>query len=127
MPLLVNAKAVLFCDKGSAPARLISPKALTRGRGPDGLNNVLDMPTMATSSFFGACGSPGNPQTAALSAASQGVFTPGGCIPQPVGAWVPGSPGKMIDGAPALTSDSKCLCAFGGVISIIEAGTLESA
>lgn len=126
MPYLVNAKALLMCSMGSAPARLISPKALTRGRGVDSLNNVLDMPGAQTASFFGMCGSPANPAVLAAMAASGGVLSPMGCIPQAAGAWTPGSVGKMIDGAPALTNDSICICAFGGVISVLDSGTYET-
>ena len=53
---------------------------------------------------------------AAATAAALGVLTPAPCVPATV-AWIPTKPTVMLDNAPILTSDAKCMCSYGGVIS----------
>ncbi len=38
--------------------------------------------------------------------------------------WTPGSPTVMINNSPALTNTSKCMCSWGGVIQITNAGQM---
>ena len=40
------------------------------------------------------------------------------CVPVIPAPWTPGSPTVMVHGTPALTSDSRCVCAWAGQISI---------
>ena len=44
------------------------------------------------------------------------------CLPNIPGPWAPGSPTVQIGGKPALTNSSKCMCAYGGAISIMVPG-----
>jgi hypothetical protein len=44
------------------------------------------------------------------------------CVPATTAPWAPGSPAALIGGQPALNDASKCMCAWGGVISISFAG-----
>jgi len=71
---------------------------------------------------FGACMMIANPAVAAATAAALGVLTPAPCIPVPAGTWVPGNPKVLNAGLPTLTSESKLMCAYGGVISIVFPG-----
>ena len=71
---------------------------------------------------FGVCTSLANPVTAAQTAAALGVLTPGPCIPVLPAPWLPGSPTVLVGGMPALTMTSKCQCAYGGVISVVNPG-----
>lgn len=68
---------------------------------------------------FGVCMSLANPLTASLTAAALGVLTPGPCVPATVGPWMPGSPTVTVANMPALNSTSKCMCAYGGQISVV--------
>jgi hypothetical protein len=65
-----------------------------------------------------------NPLVAAATAAAAGALTPAGCIPAPAAPWTPGSSTVMLDGMPALDSDSTLMCSYGGSITIINSGQL---
>ena len=65
---------------------------------------------------FGMCTAPSNPQVVA----AQGSPVP--CVPVIVGPWTPGSPTVTVGGLSALTSDSKCQCAWMGMVEIQDAG-----
>lgn len=44
------------------------------------------------------------------------------CIPVIAAPWTPGSAKVTVGGTPALTSDSRCTCSWGGSISVTSAG-----
>ena len=44
------------------------------------------------------------------------------CTPVIPAPWTPGSPTVMVQGRPALTNTSTCLCAYGGLITIAMPG-----
>jgi hypothetical protein len=67
---------------------------------------------------FGLCTSLANPITAAQTAAALGVLTPGTCTPVLPAPWVPGSPTVLVGNMPALNVQSKCLCAYGGIVTV---------
>lgn len=68
---------------------------------------------------FGICNSPTNP--AAVAAKAAGATAP--CTPVTV-PWIPGAPTVLINGVPALTSESRCTCTLGmpECISIVQPG-----
>ncbi len=74
---------------------------------------------------FGVCSSLEYPPTATATAAALGVLTPMPCVPL-TDPWVPGSPTVMIGKMPALNNTCKCMCDWGGVISITNAGTTKT-
>lgn len=121
MGLLVSAGAVLTCSGGLAPSALV---VLPVGRplcgGPAA--NIADMAPFVNVAPFGMCQLPSNPAVAAATAAALGVLVPMPCIPVPAGTWLPGSPKVLVGGLPALTSDGKLVCAWGGLISIAVPG-----
>jgi hypothetical protein len=71
---------------------------------------------------FGACTSVGNPTVAAATAAALGVLTPMPCVPVTAGPWVPGSLKVMNGGMPAVDSNCKLMCSWGGVIQVLNPG-----
>jgi hypothetical protein len=71
------------------------------------------------------CTSIANPTVASATAAALGVLTPMPCVPVPAGPWAPGSPTVLIGGVPALNNTSKLICAWAGVISIINPGQVN--
>ncbi len=83
--------------------------------------SIRDNAPMVNVRPFGMCRSMANPQVAAASAAAQGAMIPAACVPVCASPWVPGDPMRMVQGAPALTPQSKLMCAYAGVISIIKA------
>jgi Domain of unknown function (DUF4280) len=120
-PLVVTG-AMLMCPFGMAPGTLnVLPTNRTTAGGLPAAT-IMDMIPVANIMPFGMCMSLANPMVAAATAAAMGVLTPMPCIPVPTGPWVPGSPTVMIGNMPALNSTSKCICSWGGVISITTPG-----
>lgn len=87
--------------------------------------NIMDNKPFVNIMPFGMCKSPMNPAVAAATAAALGVLTPMPCTPVTPGPWAPGSPTVLIGNMPALNNTSKCICSFGGVISITNPGTTK--
>ncbi len=117
MGLQVCSGALLMCTGGVAPAAL---SVLPVGRPLCGgaAANIADVAPMVNVAPFAMCQMLSNPAVAAATAAALGVLTPMPCVPVPAGTWTPGNPKVLIGGLPALTSDSKLMCAWGGVISV---------
>ena len=115
--------AMLQCSFGIAPSSLIvipkGPPVLSSGLPAA---SIMDFAPIANIPPFGMCNTPSNPMVAAATAAALGVLTPMPCIPVTVAPWFPGSPTVMINNFPALNNSSKCMCMWGGVISINFAG-----
>lgn len=123
MGMLVTGGAMLMCSFGVAPSSLtVLP-----------VSGVLcDMPAATIMDFapfvnvlpFGMCTSPANPTVIAATAAALGVPTPMPCVPVTT-PWVPGAPNALVGTFPALTSDSKCMCCWGGVIQVTLPGQFK--
>ncbi len=123
MPELVVNGAQLTCTFGVAPAALtVLPSAPVVQAGGQLLARVVDFVPMANIAPFGMCTTPSNPQVAAATSAAMGVLTPQPCIPVTTSPWTPGSTKVSAGGVPVLTSQSRCTCAWGGQISIVQAG-----
>lgn len=117
MSILVTSGAVLTCSFGAAPTPLtVLPVNHTLVNMPAA--NIMDNVPMLNIMPFGVCNTPSNPTVAAATAAALGVLTPMPCIPVTVAPWVVGTPTVLIGNMPALNSDSKLMCMWGGCISI---------
>jgi uncharacterized Zn-binding protein involved in type VI secretion len=107
----------MMCSFGLAPSVLsVLPANRTNVTTPAA--NIMDFVPMTNIPPFGMCTSIANPTVASATAAAMGVLTPMPCVPVTTAPWVPGSPTVMIGGMPALNNTSKCMCCWGGVISI---------
>ena len=125
MPQLVTAGAVMMCSFGVAPSSLVVlPTNKTMATTPAA--NIMDYIPMTNIMTFGMCMSIANPVVASATAAALGVLTPMPCIPATAAPWAPGSPTVMIGMMPALNSTSKCMCTWGGVISITYPGQVTT-
>ena len=121
MGMQVCMGAMLQCSFGVAPSSLVvlpANKVLTAV--PDA--NIMDNKPLVNIMPFGTCSSMSNPVVAAATAAALGALTPMPCIPSIPAPWAPGSPTVLIANMPALNSDSKLMCAYGGVIQITNPG-----
>lgn len=126
MPDLVVNGAPLMCTFGVAPSTLtVIPAGAVLQAGGQLLARVVDFAPMANIAPFGMCTTPTNPQVAAATAAAMGVLTPQPCIPVTTAPWTPGSTKVSAGGVPALTSTSRCMCTWGGSISIVQAGQVK--
>ncbi len=124
MGLQVCMGASLSCSFGAAPSTLvvIRPTLLAAAKPAA---NVMDHAPLLNVMPFGVCTSLANPTVAAATAAALGVLTPMPCVPVAPAPWLPGKPGALIGNMPALDSDSKLACTWGGVISIVTPGQFK--
>ena len=119
--LLVANGAQLMCTFGAAPSALVVlPTKKVLSSTPSA--TIMDMQPMTNIMPFGMCTSMSNPTVASATAAALGVLTPMPCVPVITGPWAPGSPKVLIGGNPALNNTCKCICAYGGSISILNPG-----
>ena len=126
MALKTVNTAQLMCTFGAAPSVLtVTPMNRTM-TGTQPAANIMDHVPMMNIMPFGMCMSLANPEVAAATAAALGVLTPQPCIPATSAPWVPGSPTVMIANQPALNNSSKCMCNWGGVISIVMPGQMTT-
>ena len=113
-PAVMNA--LCQCTFGAAPAPLVVTSQVTVMCANMVAATIMDMPKLPMT--FGMCSSMSNPTVASATAAAGGVLTPMPCMPACTAPWAPGSTTVMIGGKPALNHTSKCICSYGGVISI---------
>jgi len=122
MGLHVCMGATLQCSFGAAPSSLmvLPDKAVLTSNMPAA--NIMDNKPMVNILPFGMCNSMANPMVAAATAAAMGALTPMPCLPVTAAPWAPGAPKVMLGGMPALDSDCKLMCNWGGVIQIVAPG-----
>lgn len=116
MGKFVTNGALLQCSFGMAP----SPLTVV-GMRPMNQNmpmaNIMDFAPMVNIKPFGMCKSMSNPTVASATAAAMGVLTPMPCIPVITAPWNPAAQVKICN-MPALLDNGKCMCAYGGQISV---------
>jgi hypothetical protein len=119
--------AMLQCSFGVTPATLsVIPKGASLVNATTPAATVMDNAPIANVPPFGVCSSMANPAVAAATAAALGALTPMPCVPVPAGPWLPGSLKVKIGGLPALESNSKLMCTWGGVIEIVVPGQMKA-
>lgn len=122
MPQLVVLGAMCKCSFGLAPSSLVvTPKNMTTGNMVPAAN-IGDSIPMTNVMPFGMCTTQSNPAVAAATSAALGTPTPAPCIPVTTGPWSPGAAKTKVGSMPALTNADTCNCAYGGVITITNAG-----
>ena len=120
--IVVNGASIVCpLGKPGTATLVVAPVARVQA-GKQPVATIQDSKPMANIPTFGMCTSPTNPQVAAATAAALGVLTPQPCVPVIAGPWAPGSPRVKVGGVQALTSDSSCMCSWGGKISVTSAG-----
>ena len=121
MAVQVCMGAMLQCSFGAAPSSLtVLPANRTMTTVPAA--NIMDHAPLVNIMPFGMCSSPSNPTVAAATAAALGVLTPMPCVPVTPAPWVTGAPTVLIGKMPALNNTSKLMCAWAGVIQIVNPG-----
>lgn len=121
MPCQVCSGAMMQCAFGAAPSTLnVLPTNRVMVSGMPGAT-IMDAIPMVNIAPFGMCMSLANPTVAAATAAALGVLTPMPCVPVTT-AWVPGAPTVLIGNMPALDNSAMLMCAWAGVITIIQPG-----
>lgn len=122
MPIQVVNGATLMCTFGVGPSTLtvLPVNRVISGNQPAA--NIMDHVPMVNIPPFPLCNSPANPTVIAATAAKLGVFTPAACVPATPAPWVPGAATVLLGNMPALDNVSKCMCTWGGVISVAQPG-----
>jgi hypothetical protein len=121
----VCAGALLKCSCGLAPTALnVLPDKKVLTQAPTA--TIMDNKPMVNVPTFGMCNSPANPAVAAAISSSMGAVTVAPCIPVLPAPWVPGAPTVLVGNQPALTKDSKLICAYAGVIEITMPGQMTT-
>jgi len=123
MAIQVCTGAKLQCSFGAMPSALIAiPKGPPVLATHPTAATIKDHIPIANIPPFGLCASLANPAVVTATTAALGVLTPMPCIPVTPAPWTPGSSKLLINNAPALNHTSKCMCAWLGVISILDPG-----
>ena len=121
MAFQVCMGATLQCSFGAAPSNLVVlPQNQTLTGTPAA--NIMDNKPLVNILPFGMCSSLANPTVASATAAALGVLTPMPCVPVIPAPWIVGSPTVLIGNMPALDSNSKLMCAWAGVIQVVNPG-----
>lgn len=125
MAMLVTAGSALQCSFGTVPSMLavLPAGGVTAGAT---VATVMDHAAILNVLPFGMCSCAANPAVIAATAAALGSPTPAPCVPVTPAPWLPGSPAVLIGGLPALQSESKLMCAWGGVIEIVAAAQFST-
>ncbi len=118
--------ASMLCSFGTAPGSLIVLPKNNVIAGVMPAANIMDYMPVVNIPPFAMCTSLANPAVASATTAAWGVLTPMPCTPATAAPWVPGAPTVLIGNMPALTDVSKCICSFGGTISIVSAGQVKT-
>ncbi len=120
MPKQVVNGAMMQCSFGVAPASLIVLPVNRVMVNNQPAANIMDYIPVVNILPFGMCSAPTNPAVIA----ALGVPVP--CMPVTATPWAAGSPTVLIGNTPALNDTSKCMCTWGGVISITFPGQMTT-
>jgi hypothetical protein len=124
-PQVVNG-AMMMCTFGVAPSSLIVLPINRTMVGSMPAATIMDHIPLVNIPPFGMCITPSNPAVAAATTAALGVLTPMPCIPVTAAPWVPPVPTVLIGNMPALDAMGKCMCTWGGVITITFPGQVQT-
>lgn len=120
--IVVNG-ADITCPLGKpGTAKLIVLPTPLVDAGSQPVATIMDNKPMVNVPSFGMCTTQTNPAVAAATAAALGTPTPAPCVPVIPAPWTPGATTITVGNKSALTSDSSCMCQWGGKISITNAG-----
>lgn len=123
MGICVCMGATLQCTFGMAPSTLVATSAPTVMVANKPIGTIMDNKPMGNIPPFGMCNCPANPATVKPPPV---MFAPAPCMPVIPAPWTPGSPTVMIGNYPALNNSSKLMCAYGGVISVVNPSQMQT-
>lgn len=118
----VTTGAQLQCSFGTTPCSLVVADASRPKCGNMPMATIQDMAPGTNIPTFGMCQTISNPQVATATSAAMGTLTPQPCVPAITSAWAPGSAKMKVNGVPALTDSCRCMCMWGGSITITNPG-----
>ena len=124
--------ALLKCSFGLSPCPLVpNPShAVIIENMPAA--TIMDHKPLVNIATFGMCTTQSNPAvlaaTTAATTAAAGVYTPtpAPCVPVTLSPWTPGASKVLIGNMTALNKTSKCMCSYGGTITVTMANTFKT-
>lgn len=122
----VTSKATIKCSCGTKCTVLTVYPDRTVFLTEKPMANVSDHISMYNIASFGRCRTVVFPSTGAATAANHGKLTPMPCVPGTVTEWINGKSDYIIKGKPALLKSSYCRCKWGGIITIIDDGQVDT-
>lgn len=114
MDKLANTGTQLKCSFGTVPSNLVAPPSNRVTASEQPAATVIDYIPTSNIPPFGLCTSPSNP--AVYSSGPQP------CVPLTTSPWSPGSKKVTMSGKSALDSNSRCMCNWAGVITVLNPG-----
>jgi len=126
MPQQVCMGALLACSFGAAPSSLVVLPTNRVFTNSMPAATIMDHIPLLNILPFGMCNSPSNPAVIAATAAALGVFTPMPCIPVTPAPWTPGTSDVLIANMPSLNNTCSCNCIWAGMITISQAGQVQT-
>lgn len=120
MAELLSTGCVIACSFGMAPTAFMALEVPGKPMldGALAVATIEEIVPMVNIPPFVMCQSPANPLVAAATAAAFGVLTPMPCVPVVETPWLPPAFFLNFGGIPLATASSKCMCSWGGVISV---------
>jgi hypothetical protein len=110
----------MMCTFGTAPATLMVTSQQTVMIENQLAATIMDFAPMSNIGTFTMCITPSNPAVAAAQGAPQS------CIPVTVAPWTAGAVTVNNNNFVLLNNSSTCMCAYGGTISISNAGPTKT-
>jgi len=121
MAIGVAMGATMTCSFGTTPSSLVV-LPVNRILNPMPIANIMDSKPFLNILPFGMCTTPSNPVVATATATALGGLTPMPCVPLTRAPSIVGGPTVLVGNMPVLNNNSKCMCNWGGVISIVNPG-----
>ena len=120
MPEFLTTGCMLTCSFGDAPSAFIALELPGKPVIEGALTTTTIMEIVPFDNIlpFVMCNSLANPEVAAATSAALGVLTPMPCVPVIPDPWDPPCANVFYDELPLATTDSVCMCAWGGEISV---------
>ena len=122
----VTSQATIKCSCGNKCAKLTIYPDRTVFLTEKPMANISDHVSMYNIAPFGKCHTTAYPPTGSATAANHGRLTPMPCVPGTVTEWINGKNDYIVKGKPALLKSSYCRCQWGGIITIINDGQVNS-
>lgn len=122
----VTSKATLKCSFGDKTSKLTVYPDRTVELTTKPTANISDHISMYNIAPFGKCHTTCYPPTGSATAANHGHLTPMPCVPGTDTDWINGKDDYIIKGNPALLKSSYCRCKWGGVITIMDDGQIDT-
>lgn len=121
----VCSSATLRCSYGDSLSTLKVLPSRTIWLTGQPQANISDHESKVNIAPFGKCCTVAFPPTGAATAAAHGKLTPMPCVPGTYYPWMGGKDDVLLQGQPALLKSSRCMCIYGGVITITYDGQTE--